>query len=210
MKKNILVALSLVSLVSLSLSANAAIDVKAGLKAGAQASLANSKPKQTTPANTQAINSYRTQIKNVTAKSNKLSADFNKSVNGASSLLLSKDELAKVRGNSAANSAAAADKLAAYMAADSQKANISKKVNSLSADKRAQLNGYAVNMKNSMVEYTKLTREATTLSVNVAKTPSVAAALSPELKSLRQVSTNASNQAKTAGKLSSAFLGVRK
>lgn len=208
MKKNILAVLSLVSLMSLSLSANAAIDYKAGLKAGAKASLANTKP--AAPANTQAINSYRTQIKNVTAKSNKLSADFNKSVNGASALLLSKDELAKVRGNSAANSAAAADKLAAYLAADSQKANISKKVNSLSADKRAQLNGYAVGMKNSMVEYTKLTKEATTLSINVAKTPSVAAALSPELKSLRQVSTNASNQAKTAGKISTALLGVRK
>ena len=204
MKKNILVGLALVSLMSMSLSANAAIDVKAGLKAGAQASLANSKPANTT--NTAAINSYKAQINAVVAKSNKLSSNFNSSVNNASALLLSKDELAKVRGNAAPNSAATADKLAAYLAADTQKANISKKVSSLSNDKKVQLNGYVKTMKDSMVGYTGVVKEATTLSAQVAKTPSVAVALSPELKKLKQVSANASNQAKMAGRVSSALM----
>lgn len=203
MNKNILVGLALVSLMSVSLSANAAIDYKAGLKAGAQASLANSKPK---PANTAAINSYRSQINAVVAKSNKLSSNFSSSVNNASALILSKDELAKVRGNASANSAAAANKLATYLASDSQKANISKKVNSLSADKKVQLSGYVKTMKDSMVGYTGVVKEATTISAQVAKTPSVAVALSPELKNLRQVSANASNQAKMAGKVASALL----
>ena len=203
MNKNILVGLALVSLMSVSLSANAAIDYKAGLKAGAQASLANSKPKS---ANTAAINSYRSQINAVVAKSNKLSSNFNSSVNNASALILSKDELAKVRGNASANSTAAANKLATYLASDSQKANISKKVNSLSADKKVQLSGYVKTMKDSMVGYTGVVKEATTISAQVAKTPSVAVALSPELKNLRQVSANASNQAKMAGKVSSALL----
>lgn len=205
MKRNILVGLALVSLMSMSLSANAAIDVKAGLKAGAQASLANSKP-ATTTANAAQINSYRSQINAVVAKSNKLSSNFNSSVNNASALLLSKDELAKVRGNAAANSAAAADKLATYLAADTQKANISKKVNALSADKKVQLNGYVKTMKDSMVGYTGVVKEATTLTAQVAKTPSVAVALSPELSKLKQVSANASNQAKMAGRVSSALL----
>lgn len=203
MRKNILLGLALVSLMSMSLSANAAIDVKAGLKAGAQASLANS---QANTANTAQINSYRSQINAVVAKSNKLSSNFNSSVNNASALLLSKDELAKVRGNAPANSAAAADKLAAYLAADAQKANVSKKVSALSADKKVQLNGYVKTMKDSMVGYTGVVKEATTLSAQVAKTPSVAVALSPELKKLNQVSTNASNQAKMAGRVSTALL----
>lgn len=204
MKKNILLGLSLVSLISLSLSANAAIDVKAGLKAGAQASLANT---QVNTANTAQLNSYRSQIKAVVAKSNKLSSNFNSSVNNASALLLSKNELAKVRGNAQLNSAAAADKLALYLASDAQKANITKKVNALSMDKKVQLNGYVKTMKDSMVGYTGVVKEATTLSTQIAKTPSIAVALSPEIKTLKQISTNASNQAKTAGKISSVLLG---
>lgn len=203
MRKNILVGLALVSLMSVSLSANAAIDYKAGLKAGVQASLANSKP---AAANTAAINSYRSKINAVVAKSNKLSSNFNSAVNNASSLLLPKNELAKVRGNAAVNSAAAADKLAAYLAADSQKASVSKKVNALSAEKKVQLNGYVKTMKDSMVGYTSVVKESTALSVQIAKQPAVAAALSPDLKKLRQVSANASNQAKMAGKVSSALL----
>lgn len=205
MKKNILAGLALISLMSMSLSANAAIDVKAGLKAGAQASLANSKPAAST-ANTAAINSYRAQINSVVAKSNKLSSNFNSSVNNASALLLSKDELTKVRGNVSANSAAAADKLALYLASDAQKSNVSKKVKALSADKKVQLSGYVKTMKDSMVGYTSVVKEATTLSTQIAKTPSVAVALSPELKKLKQVSANASNQAKMAGRVSSALL----
>lgn len=205
--RKVLISLSLISLMSLSLQANAAIDVKAGLKAGAQASLVNT---NANTANTQAINSYRKQINGIKSKSTNLSTNFNNSVNNAAALLLSKDELTKVRGNAAANSAAAADKLALYLCADSQKANITKKVNALSLEKRSQLNGYVKTMKDSMVGYTNIAKETTLLSAQIAKTPSVAVALSPELKSLKQIGTNASNQAKVAGNLSTALLGMKK
>lgn len=65
-------------------------------------------------------------------------------------------------------------------------------------------------MKDSTVSYAGVVKEATTLSAQIAKTPSVAVALSPELKNLKQVSTNASNQAKTASKVSTALLGIKK
>ncbi len=211
MNKNILTVLSLVSVLSLGLSANAAIDMKSALKTGANASLNSIKAQSgvtttTTNVNTQLVNSYRKQINAVVTKSNNMSKSFNNSVNGISSLLLSSNEIAKVRGNVPANSAEATDRLALYLLSDRQSKTVSNRINSLSANKKSQLNYYVKTMKNSTVGYTSLAKEATTLSANIAKTPSVAVALSPELKSLKQVSTNATKQARTATNLSRALI----
>lgn len=210
MKKNILTVVSLVSLLSLGLSANAAVDMKSALKTGANASLNSIKTQSgvttTTTANTQLVNSYRNQIKAIVTKSNNMSKNFNTSVNNISSLLLNKNEIAKVRGNVPANSTEAADRLALYLMSDRQSSTVSSRINSLSASKKSQLNSYVKTMKDSTVGYTSLAKEATTLSAKIAKTPSVAVALSPELKSLKQVSTNATKQAKTATSLSKALL----
>ena len=207
MKKNTLVVLSLISVLSLSLSANAAIDVKSGIKAGVQASLANS---NTTTANTAAINSYKSQIKSLVSKSNSVSTKFNTAVNNVSNLFMSKNEISKIKGSLPANSAEATDKLVTYLISGGNSATLSKRVSSLSADKKAQLTTQMNTIKTSVVEYTNVMKQATTLSANIAKTPSVAVALSPELKSLKQVSANASNQAKNASKLSTALLGFKK
>jgi len=210
MKKNILTVVSLVSLLSLGLSANAAVDMKSALKTGANASLNSIKTQSgvttTTTANTQLVNSYRNQIKAIVTKSNNMSKNFNTSVNNISSLLLNKNEIAKVRGTAPANSTEAADRLALYLMSDRQSSTVSSRINSLSASKKSQLNSYVKTMKDSTVGYTSLAKEATTLSAKIAKTPSVAVALSPELKSLKQVSTNATKQAKTATSLSKALL----
>lgn len=211
MKKNILTVLSLVSVLSLGLSANANIDMKSALKTGANASLNSIKAQSgvtttTTNVNTQLVNSYRKQINAVVIKSNNMSKSFNNSVNGISSLLLSSNEIAKVRGNVPANSAEATDRLALYLLSDRQSKTVSNRINSLSANKKSQLNSYVKTMKNSTVGYTSLAKEATTLSANITKTPSVAVALSQELKSLKQVSTNATKQARTATNLSRALI----
>lgn len=211
MNKNILTVLSLVSVLSLGLSANATIDMKSALKTGANASLNSIKAQSgvtttTTNVNTQLVNSYRKQINAVVIKSNNMSKSFNNSVNGISSLLLSSNEIAKVRGNVPVNSAEATDRLALYLLSDRQSKTVSNRINSLSANKKLQLNSYVKTMKNSTVGYTSLAKEATTLSANIAKTPSVAVALSPELKSLKKVSTNATKQARTATNLSRALI----
>ena len=211
MNKNILTVVSLVSLLSLGLSANAAIDMKSALKTGANASLNSIKAQSgitttTTNVNTQLVNSYRKQINAIVTKSIWLSKNFNTSVNNISLLLLNKNEIAKVRGNVPANSTEAADRLALYLMSDRQSKTISNRMNSLSASKKSQLNSYVKTMKNSTVGYTSLAKEATTLSAKIAKTPSVAVALSPELKRLKQVSTNATKQARTATNLSRAII----
>lgn len=211
MNKNILTVVSLVSLLSLGLSANAAIDMKSALKTGANASLNSIKAQSgitttTTNVNTQLVNSYRKQINAIVTKSNNMSKNFNTSVNNISLLLLNKNEIAKVRGNVPANSTEAADRLALYLMSGRQSNTISSRMNSLSASKKSQLNSYVKTMKNSTVGYTSLAKEATTLSAKIAKTPSVAVALSPELKSLKQVSTNATKQARTATNLSRAII----
>ncbi len=211
MNKNILTVVSLVSLLSLGLSANAAIDMKSALKTGANASLNSIKAQSgitttTTNVNTQLVNSYRKQINAIVTKSNNMSKNFNTSVNNISLLLLNKNEIAKVRGNVPANSTEAADRLALYLMSDRQSKTISNRMNSLSASKKSQLNSYVKTMKNSTVGYTSLAKEATTLSAKIAKTPSVAVALSPELKRLKQVSTNATKQARTATNLSRAII----
>ena len=135
MNKNILTVLSLVSVLSLGLSANANIDIKSALKTGANASLNSIKAQSgvtttTTNVNTQLVNSYRKQINAVVTKSNNMSKSFNNSVNGISSLLLSSNEIAKVRGNVPVNSAEATDRLALYLLSDRQSKTVSNRINS--------------------------------------------------------------------------------
>lgn len=199
MKKNIVLTLTAATLISMSLSADAAFDYKAAAKAGLQAG-AGTTQTSTTTANAQLVNSYKSQINAIVTRGNNLSSTFNNSVNGISNLVLSKSEIAKARGNAAANSAAAATKLAEYMVG-AQSQSVSNNVKKLSAAQKSQLTKYVADMKNSMVGYTSVVKDATALTAKVSKTPSVAVALSSELNKLKQVNSNAAAQAKLAGAL---------
>lgn len=199
MKKNIVLSLTVAALLSVSLTAQAGFDYKAAAKAGLQAG-AGTTTTQTNTANAQLISSYKSQINAIVNRSNGLSTKFNSSVNGASNLLLSKNELTKVRGSVPANSTEATIKLAEYMTG-AQSANVSKQAKQLSAAQKAQLTGYVNGMRESMTGYGAVAKDATALTAKVAKTPSVAVALSPEMKKLKQVNTNAANQARLAGAL---------
>ena len=204
MKKNIVLSLTVAALVSMSLTADAAFDYKAAAKAGLQAGVGTKQTTSTSTANAQLVNSYKSQINAIVARGNNLSKTFNSSVNGASALLLSKQQLAKARGNAAVNSAEAAAKLAEYMVG-AQSQNVSNNIKKLSATQKSQLAKYVADMKTSMIGYPSVVKDATALTAKVSKTPSVALALSPELKKLKQINANAASQAKLATALISVW-----
>lgn len=162
----------------------------------------NSAKKATTTvnnANSAAVNTLRNNAKNINTRAASMNTKFNTSVNGISNIILTKQEIAKVKGN--ATQAQASQKLAQYLISSAQSANISNRVKNLSAANKAQLRNYAKDMQSSVSGYTTLAKDATALTTSIATTKGASTALVSEVKNLKQVGSTAASQATLAKNL---------